>query len=417
MANNIKIGLNSIVAKSTVTFTTAGINTSNTEIIFKVDQGLSSFVPGRAINGISGFEANKGYYMVAKTAFDLEAYVVPPISSIPQLAQPASFAAAPSGSTQINLSWAAVTNATGYVVDRATNAGFTTGVALAIYSAGGTSYNDTGLTASTTYYYRIRATAAGYTDSLYSTDDAVTGGASYNISTTALIDALDTAGVTLSTTEKDAYDAFIVSMKSGTLWGKTQNFYFLGGSFNKSKFNFKDPSNDVLTSAGTITYAANGANGDGSAGSYLNTTAFLPAQNSAAMFASQKGTGSGVKSIIGNDNAGGGAYLIPGNPLYCIFNGSVSPSSVANATIAGRYCVSRTSSAGFKVYRNGSVILDASSDTSATPLSISVKLLTGASSYPSDQIVSCAGIFDGLSGAEAAELDGYVATLETALSR
>lgn len=416
MANNIKVGLNAIVAKATATFATAGLNSTNTEVIFKVDQGLASFVPGRAINAISGFEADKGYYMIAKTAIDLEAYVVPPISSIPQLAQPASFTATPAGTTQINLSWAAVTNATGYVVDRATNSGFTTGVSLAIYSGSGTSYNNTGLSPSTTYYYRIRATAAGYTDSAYSTDDAITSGSSYNIDTTALIDALTGAGVTLSTPEKDAYDAFIVSMKSGTLWGKTHNFYFLGGSFNKSKFNFKDPSSDVLTSGGTVTYAANGASGDG-AGSYLDTTAALPAQNSSAMFASQKGTGSGIKSIIGNTNAGGGAYLIPGNPLYCIFNGSVTPSSVANATPAGRYCVSRTGSAGFKVYRNATQILDASTDTSAAPVGSNITLLTGVGSYPSDQIVSCAGIFDGLSGAEAGELDGYVATLETALSR
>lgn len=416
MANNIKIGLNAIVAKATATFATAGINTSNTEIIFKVDQGLSSFVPGRAINGISGFESNKGYYMVAKTAFDLEAYVVPPISSIPQLAQPGSFAATPASSSQINLSWGAVTNATGYVVDRATNSGFTTGVSLGIYSAGGTSYNDTGLSASTTYYYRIRATAAGYTDSLYSTVNSTTSGSSYDIATTALIDALTGAGVTLSTPEKDAYNAFIVSMKSGTVWSKTKNFYLLGGSFNKSKFNFKDPSNDLLVSSGTITYGSNGASGDG-AGSYLDTTASLPAQNSAAMFVSQKGTTPGLKSIIGNANTAGGAYLIPGNPMYCIFNGSVTPSSVANATPAGRYCVSRTASTGFKVYRNGSVILDANADTSTTPAAADITLLTGVGSYPSDQIVSCAGIFDGLSGSEAGELDGYVATLETALSR
>lgn len=355
--------------------------------------------------------------MIAKTAIDLEAYVVPPISSIPQLAQPASFTATPASSSQINLSWGAVTNATGYVVDRATNSGFTTGVALAIYSGSGTSYNDTGLSASTAYYYRIRATAAGYTDSLYSTANNSTSGSSYDIATTALVDALTGAGITLSTPEKDAYNAFIVSMKSGALWGKTHNFYFLGGSFNKSKFNFKDPSNDVLTSAGTITYAANGASGDGSGGSYLDTNAILPAQNSSAMFASQKGTGSGLKSIIGNTNAGGGAYLIPGDPMYCIFNGSVTPSSVANATPAGRYCVSRTGSAGFKVYRNATQILDASTDTSAAPVGSNIILLTGVGSYPSDQIVSCAGIFDGLSGAEAGELDGYVATLETALSR
>ncbi len=84
------------------------------------------------------------------------------------LSAPGSFTATP-GNAQVALAWAAVTSATGYVVDRATNSGFTTGVTLGIYSASGLSFTDTGLTNGTTYYYRIRATASGFTDSGYST--------------------------------------------------------------------------------------------------------------------------------------------------------------------------------------------------------------------------------------------------------
>lgn len=80
MANNIKGNApNAIVAKATVSFVDAGINGTNTEIVYLVDDPLKSFVPGRAINGISGFVAGKGYYMVAKVDMDLEAFVVPPI--------------------------------------------------------------------------------------------------------------------------------------------------------------------------------------------------------------------------------------------------------------------------------------------------------------------------------------------------
>jgi len=80
MANNIVGGApNAIVAKSTVSFATAGITALNTEIIYVVGNPLKSYVPGRAINGISGFEAGKGYYMVAKIDMDLETYVVPPL--------------------------------------------------------------------------------------------------------------------------------------------------------------------------------------------------------------------------------------------------------------------------------------------------------------------------------------------------
>lgn len=83
MANNIKGNApNAIVAHTTASFTAAGITSVNTEIIYLVDDPLKSYVPGRAINGISGFVAGKGYYMVAKVDMDLEAYVVPPIDGI-----------------------------------------------------------------------------------------------------------------------------------------------------------------------------------------------------------------------------------------------------------------------------------------------------------------------------------------------
>lgn len=70
---------NILVAKSTVDFVTAGITGSNTHIIFKVDGDLQSYVPGRLINGISGFEADKGYYIVSKSNLNLSAILAPPL--------------------------------------------------------------------------------------------------------------------------------------------------------------------------------------------------------------------------------------------------------------------------------------------------------------------------------------------------
>jgi len=88
--------------------------------------------------------------------------------STPTLSAPGSFTATP-GDTQNALSWTGVSGATAYVVDRATNSGFTTGVTNGIYSGSGMSYTDGSLTNGTTYYYRIRSTGAGYLDSSYAT--------------------------------------------------------------------------------------------------------------------------------------------------------------------------------------------------------------------------------------------------------
>src|SRR5205823_4566084 len=72
-------------------------------------------------------------------------------------------------STQINLTWPAATDnvgVTGYQLERCQGAGCTTFAQIATPS--GTSVNDTGLTASTTYSYRVRATDAASNLSPYS---------------------------------------------------------------------------------------------------------------------------------------------------------------------------------------------------------------------------------------------------------
>jgi hypothetical protein len=77
MANNILQGFNVVVAKTNIAFTTAGLNSTNLQIIYKVSGSLQSYIPGRAINGITGFETDKGYYLVAKQALDLSSIVEP----------------------------------------------------------------------------------------------------------------------------------------------------------------------------------------------------------------------------------------------------------------------------------------------------------------------------------------------------
>lgn len=68
------------VAKSTVSFAAAGFTADNIHIIFKADGDLQSWVPGRLINGITGFETDKGYYIVAKQNINLNAVLAPPLN-------------------------------------------------------------------------------------------------------------------------------------------------------------------------------------------------------------------------------------------------------------------------------------------------------------------------------------------------
>jgi hypothetical protein len=81
---------------------------------------------------------------------------------------PTNLSARAVSSSQINLAWTASAGATGYKVERSPNG---TSSWTQIATPSGSSFSDTGLSARTTYYYRVRATnAAG--DSGYSNVDS-----------------------------------------------------------------------------------------------------------------------------------------------------------------------------------------------------------------------------------------------------
>lgn len=73
---------------------------------------------------------------------------------------PGSFASSLLADDRVTLTWAAVTNATGYVVQRATDGKFKNNLTT-IFSGAGTTYANTGLNPNKDYYYRISASASG----------------------------------------------------------------------------------------------------------------------------------------------------------------------------------------------------------------------------------------------------------------
>ncbi len=92
---------------------------------------------------------------------------------------PTSPSATAVSSTQINLSWTASTDnvgVTGYKVERCQGSGCSNFAQMGTPT--GTTFSDTGLTASTSYSYRVRATDAAGNLSTYSTTVSATTGAS-----------------------------------------------------------------------------------------------------------------------------------------------------------------------------------------------------------------------------------------------
>ncbi|MES2620171.1 MAG: hypothetical protein V4615_04895 [Bacteroidota bacterium] len=111
--------------------------------------------------------------------------------------------------TEITADWTNVSNETGYVVELATNSSFTTGLITFNKSANVSTQDFVELTASTTYYGRVKAVGNGttYSDSSYSTDSEATqaaggGGTPTNLTwaerTAAVVIGYSADGVTTS---------------------------------------------------------------------------------------------------------------------------------------------------------------------------------------------------------------------------
>lgn len=91
----------------------------------------------------------------------------------PKPPDPPTPSAAATSSNQTNVIWADVAGETGYSLDRSTDPGFAT-VTTFNFMPNTTSYTDTGLSANTTYYYRLRTTSGGLSSPDSSTCSATT---------------------------------------------------------------------------------------------------------------------------------------------------------------------------------------------------------------------------------------------------
>jgi pimeloyl-ACP methyl ester carboxylesterase len=92
---------------------------------------------------------------------------------VPAPATPSLYSVTASSSSQINLSWQNVSNESGYYIYRSTSSGGTYSHIVTL-GANSTSYSNTGLSANTTYYYKVRAYNSTGTSSYSSYKSATT---------------------------------------------------------------------------------------------------------------------------------------------------------------------------------------------------------------------------------------------------
>lgn len=143
---------------------------------------------------------------------------------------PSGLSASVVSSSQINLSWTDnSSDETGFEIKRATDSGFTQNVVW-IGNIQGTSYSNTGLSASTTYYYKVRAEGATQ-DSVYSSSVSATTNSSVETIPTApsglSATAVSGTQVNLSWTDNSNNETGF-EIKRATDSGFTQNVVWIG---------------------------------------------------------------------------------------------------------------------------------------------------------------------------------------------
>jgi hypothetical protein len=168
----------------TVSTTTANAKTYTVSKSIYPNKGFTAFYSNQitASTTASGLNANTTYYFkVVASGSDGNPGQFPYVDSqtivtaktiLTKLATVATFTTVPDA-TSVLLTWSAVTNATSYKVERSTAADFTANLTT-VYEGALLTKTDDGLTPETDYYYRVTASAEGYTTSDAKTSDKTT---------------------------------------------------------------------------------------------------------------------------------------------------------------------------------------------------------------------------------------------------
>jgi hypothetical protein len=187
-------------------------NASATDITLVADTGVTANASTLTV------EQNTGFVLIPRATDNWDVYAGGAGGSAgpTQLSTP-TLTMSSASSTTMDFSYTNVANESSYYVQIAEDAGFTVNVQTATPAADDTAHQFTGLTASTTYYGRVKAVGDGvtYSDSAYGTDNEATPAASYDADAQAYFTRMDAVGSPLSSTFKNAYDAFVVSAKGG----------------------------------------------------------------------------------------------------------------------------------------------------------------------------------------------------------
>jgi len=234
---------------------------------------------------------------------------------------PSSLVATASSGTQIGLAWTASTDGvgvTGYRIERCTGSGCSSFAQVGA-TAGSTTFSDSGLTASTSYSYRVRATdVAGNLSNFSNTSSATTQAGSDTTPPTAPSSLVATAssstqiGLTwTASTDNVGVTGYRIERCTGA---SCTSFAQIGTTTGATTF-----SNSGLTASTSYTYRVRATDAAGNLSNYSNTApsitlsgpdTTLPTAPSSLVVTASSSTQIGLRWTASTDNVGVTGYRI-----------------------------------------------------------------------------------------------------------
>lgn len=243
--------------------------------------------------------------------------------------------------------------------------------------------------------------------------------------------AFITAASITDPTQQAAVNQLVVDLKGYSLWTKMKAVYpFVGGSASSHKWNLKDPRDlDAafrLSFAGGWTHSSTGSKPNGTTGyadTFINQLSVLSQNNTHISYYSRNnvdaiGVDMGVKSPASSYTMIVSRYS--GNFVSHVNEFYVFSDNAANTDSRGFFIANRTASNVRNGFKNSSKVYTSSS-TSQTQANFKIYLGTlnneGSPALYSSRECAFASIGDGLSDADATNLNTAVQAFQTSLSR
>lgn len=231
--------------------------------------------------------------------------------------------------------------------------------------------------------------------------------------------ALATAGVSLTTPEKEAYNDWVIAEKAAGRYSKYTAIYpFMGGTAAAHAINAKSPGTNNITFSAGWTHTANGIQGNGTTAT--GSTGVLAASlglNSIhlSLYINQDANGYDF-GVYGNSYSNLNIAGYGGNNIYTN-NNNTGDQATAVSDLLGMIVNTRTISTEYYVVKNGTSSTKTATSGVANPFdAITIGGVPGAAAYSAKRY-AFATIGSGLTVLEAQGLTTNTLTLQTTLGR